>query len=64
MEVNHVLKSTNKSQQQIQQRKTVIKPVRFNYNTGQDLLNWLADKPFATYVKSLIRQDMEKQTER
>lgn len=37
------------------------KPIPFNKNE-EDLLNWAENrgKPFATYVKDLIREDMKK----
>lgn len=29
-------------------------------NTEQDIINWLSDKKKATYIKQLIRNDMNK----
>ena len=45
--------------QQFMKEKVTVKKVTFNKETDSDLLAWLADKRFATYVKELIRLDME-----
>jgi hypothetical protein len=37
------------------------KVISFNKNTEADLLEWIQDKKFGTYVKNLIRADMEAQ---
>jgi hypothetical protein len=37
------------------------KVVSFNKNTEADLLEWVKDKTFGTYVKNLIRADYEAQ---
>jgi hypothetical protein len=37
------------------------KVISFNKNTEADLLEWIKDKKFGTYVKNLIRADMEAQ---
>jgi len=46
-------------------RKKVV-PLRIElYPTDKDILEWLAqlDEPKATYIKRLIRKDMEKESE-
>lgn len=37
---------------------TVLKGIRFNKNTEKETLEWLSDKSFGPYVKSLINADM------
>lgn len=37
----------------------VQKKIDLNRNTDQDILEWLEDKAFATYVKELIRKDIQ-----
>ena len=49
----------NKYIQQFVREKETTKRVVFNKETDADLLEWLADKTFSTYVKELIRLDME-----
>lgn len=49
----------NKYIQQYMKEKETTKRVVFNNETDADLLEWLADKTFSTYVKELIRLDME-----
>ena len=49
----------NKYIQQFMKEKETTKRVVFNKETDVDLLAWLADKKFSTYVKELIRLDME-----
>ena len=46
--------------QQFMKDKVTVKKVTFNKKTDADLLEWLADKKFSTYVKELIRKDMNK----
>ena len=50
----------NKYIQQYMRDKVTVKKVTFNKETDADMLAWLADKKFSTYVKELIREDMEK----
>ena len=45
--------------QQFMKEKVTVKKVTFNKETDADLLAWLADKRFSTYVKELIREDMK-----
>lgn len=45
--------------QQFMKEKVTVKRVTFNKGTDADLLGWLADKKFSTYVKELIRKDMK-----
>ena len=48
----------NKYIQQFVREKETTKRVVFNNSTDADLLAWLADKTFSTYVKELIRDDI------
>ena len=34
--------------------------VQFNYKTESDMIEWLNGKQKATYIKKLIREDMQK----
>ena len=34
--------------------------IQLNPKTEQDMIDWLADKAKATYIKELIRKDMNK----
>lgn len=45
--------------QQFMKEKVTVKRVTFNKETDADLLAWLADKTFSTYVKELILKDKE-----
>ena len=45
--------------QQFMKDKVTVKKVSFNKESEADMLEWLADKKFSTYVKELIRLDME-----
>ena len=40
----------------------IQKPVKFNFKTESDLIEWLESlkTPYQTYVKRLIRDDMNK----
>ena len=42
---------------------SVIKNIRFGKNTEKDILDYLSNlnEPFGTYVKRLIKEDMEKE---
>ena len=42
--------------------KLIQKPVKFNFKTESDLIEWLESlkTPYQTYVKRLIRDDMNK----
>ena len=43
-----------------QKEKTTTKAIKFINTTDKDILEYIADKkPFATYVKNLIRKDMK-----
>lgn len=44
--------------QQFMKEKVTVKKATFNKEADADLLAWLADKRFSTYVKELIREDM------
>ena len=44
--------------QQFMKEKVTVKKVTFNKETDAEMLAWLADKKFSTYVKDLIRSDM------
>lgn len=46
------------SAQRYNKEHTMQKAFRLNNNTEKRLIAWLADKPFTTYVKSLIADDM------
>ena len=50
----------NKYIQQFMKEKETTKRVVFNNETDADLLAWLDGKTFSTYVKELIRQDMNR----
>jgi hypothetical protein len=39
------------------------KVVSFNKNTEAELLEWIQDLAFGTYVKQLIREDMKARSE-
>ena len=45
--------------QQFMREKITVKKVTFNKETDADLLDWLKDRKFSTYVKDLIRKDMK-----
>ena len=45
--------------QQFMKDNITVKKVSFNKETDADVLAWLADKRFSTYVKGLIREDMK-----
>lgn len=45
--------------QQFMKEKVTVKKVSFNRKSDSDLLEWIADKTFSTYVKELIRKDMK-----
>ena len=47
--------------QQFMKEKITVKKVTFNKETDSDLLAWLADKRFSTYIKDLIREDMKEE---
>ena len=49
----------NKYIQQFMKEKVTVKRVTFNKQNDADLLAWVADKKFSTYVKDLIRKDMK-----
>lgn len=49
-----------KANNKYNKEKTILKSIRFTKETESDLLEWLEDKPFSTYVKRLIREDIEK----
>lgn len=51
----------NKYIQQFVREKETTKRVVFNKETDADLLAWLAEKRFSTYVKDLIRNDMKEE---
>ncbi len=38
---------------------TLNKTVSFNKKTESELINWISDKQFGTYIKDLIFKDME-----
>ncbi|MEY8543555.1 hypothetical protein [Dubosiella newyorkensis] len=38
----------------------IQKKIDLNKNTDQDIIHWLEDKTFSTYVKQLIRDDIAK----
>ncbi|WP_439710658.1 hypothetical protein [Dubosiella newyorkensis] len=38
----------------------IQKKIDLNKNTDQDIIHWLEDKTFSTYVKQLIRDDITK----
>lgn len=38
----------------------IQKKIDLNKNTDQDIIQWLEDKTFSTYVKQLIRDDIAK----
>ena len=44
-------------------KNTIIKPIRFNFNTEKDMLTYIEnkDEKFSSYVKRLIKEDMEKE---
>ena len=44
--------------QQFMKEKVTVKKVTFNKEADAEMLAWLADKKFSTYVKDLIRSDM------
>ena len=43
-------------------KNLIQKPVKFNFKTESDLIEWLESlkTPYQTYVKRLIRDDMNK----
>ena len=45
--------------QQFMKENVTVKRVTFNKVTDADLLAWLKDRKFSTYVKDLIRKDMK-----
>ena len=45
----------NKYVQQYIRDKVTVKKVGFNRETDADLLEWLSDKKFSTFVKDLLR---------
>lgn len=45
--------------QQFMKEKVIVKKVPFNKENDADLLAWIEGKPFSTYVKQLIRNDMK-----
>lgn len=45
--------------QQFMRENVTVKKVSFNNQNDADLLKWLSDKTFSTYVKKLIREDMK-----
>ena len=49
----------NKYIQQYMKDNVTVKKVTFNKETDADLLSWIAEKRFSTYVKELIRKDMK-----
>lgn len=50
----------NKYIQQFMKEKITVKRVTFNKESDSELLAWVAEKKFSTYVKDLIREDMSK----
>lgn len=38
---------------------TVSKHLRLNLKTDSDIIEWLENKSYATYIKELIRKDMK-----
>ena len=38
----------------------IQKKIDLNKNTDQDIIQWLEDKTYSTYVKQLIRDDIAK----
>lgn len=44
-------------------KNTIIKPIRFNFLTEKDMLTYIEnkDEKFSSYVKRLIKEDMEKE---
>lgn len=57
MAYNERKKEYNKT---YQKEKTTQRVLQLNYNTDIDIIDWLEkNRPFATYVKKLIRKDME-----
>lgn len=44
-------------------KNTIIKPIRFNFNTEKAMLAYIENKneKFSSYVKRLIKEDMEKE---
>lgn len=54
----------NKYIQQFMKENVTVKKVSFNNQNDADLLEWLSDKTFSTYVKQLIREDMKNGNER
>ena len=50
----------NKYIQQFMKDNVTVKKVTFNQKHDADLLEWIAGKTFSTYVKDLIREDMNR----
>lgn len=48
-----------------QKENTITKTVRFGKNTEKELCEYIANlsEPFASYVKRLIKEDMNKKSE-
>ena len=46
--------------QQFMKEKVIVKKVSFNKEFDMDLLIWLSGKKFSTYVKQLIREDVNR----
>ena len=46
--------------QQYMKDNVTVKKVSFNREYDADLLEWVKDKTFSTYIKDLIREDMQK----
>ena len=41
-------------------KKRVVKPVSISNEEDADIIAYIKDKEFSTYVKKLIREDMKK----
>lgn len=47
-----------KASKKYDKENSVVKTVKFNKKTDKDILDHIEDKKFVTYVKELIRKDI------
>lgn len=57
-----VLESKKRANARSDKKNTVGKYLKLMKSTDADIINWLSrnDEPFNTYIKRLIREDMQK----
>lgn len=62
---NGIYKSKLEWDAKYQKEKTTIKAIKFINTTDKDILEFIENKkPFATYIKKLIRKDMKETKEK